>query len=86
MKMMLESKPKAVLIATFGTIARADVMAEGIAKAVKELKPSIPIVTVIRGTGEEEAIEMLKDAGLEPLSDTEDAVNKVLALVGGGAK
>jgi succinyl-CoA synthetase beta subunit len=61
-------------------------MAEGIAKAVKELKPSIPIVTVIRGTGEEEAIEMLKDAGLEPLSDTEDAVNKVLALVGGGAK
>lgn len=86
MKMMLDSKPKAVLIATFGTIARADVMAQGIAEAVKELRPSIPIVTVIRGTGEDEAIEILKNVGLEPLSDTEEAVNKVLELVGGGSK
>jgi succinyl-CoA synthetase beta subunit len=86
MKMMLASKPKAVLIATFGTIARADVMAQGIAEAVKELKPTIPIVTVIRGTGEEEAIEILKNVGLEPLNDTEEAVNKVLQLVGGDSK
>lgn len=86
MKMMLASKPKAVLIATFGTIARADVMAQGIADAVKELKPTIPIVTVIRGTGEEEALEILKNVGLEPLSDTEEAVKKVLELVGGGSR
>ncbi|MEL7567377.1 MAG: ATP-grasp domain-containing protein [Dehalobacterium sp.] len=86
MKMMLDSKPKAILIATFGTIARADVMAQGIAEAVKELKPTIPIVTVIRGTGEDEAIEILKSVGLEPLNDTEEAVKKVLELVGGGSK
>lgn len=86
MKMMLDSKPKAILIATFGTIARADVMAEGIAEAVKELKPTIPIVTVIRGTGEDEAIEILRNVGLEPLDDTEEAVKKVLELAGGASK
>ncbi len=83
MKMMLETKPKCILIATFGTIARADVMAEGIVEAVKELKPEIPIVTVIRGTGEEKARELLKSVGLESLDDTEDAVQKAVQLAGG---
>lgn len=86
MKMMLDSKPKCILIATFGTIARADVMAEGIAEAVKELKPEIPIVTVIRGTGEEKAQELLRNVGLEPLDDTEKAVEKAIELVGGASK
>lgn len=86
MERMLETKPKCILIATFGTIARADVMAEGIAKAVKELKPTIPIVTVIRGTGEEKARELLRSAGLEPLNDTEEAVRKAIEIVGGASK
>lgn len=86
MEMMLETKPKAILIATFGTIARADVMAQGIAEAVRELKPTTPIVTCIRGTGEEEAIQMLKDVGLEPLADTEEAVKKVIKLAGGDSR
>ncbi|HWQ76487.1 MAG TPA: ATP-grasp domain-containing protein [Syntrophomonas sp.] len=83
LKMMLGTKPKVVLIATFGTIARADVMAQGIAEAVTELKTDIPIVTVIRGTGEEEAREILKNVGLTPLDDTEEAVAKAIELAGG---
>ena len=86
MKMMLDAKPKAILIATFGTIARADVMAQGIVDAVKELKPEIPIVAVIRGTGEELAQELLRSVGLNPLNDTEEAVKKAIELVGGASK
>ncbi|CDX00228.1 Succinyl-CoA ligase [ADP-forming] subunit beta [Desulfitobacterium hafniense] len=83
MKMMLKAKPKCILIATFGTIARADVMAQGIVEAVKELKPEIPIVAVIRGTGEEDAQKLLRSAGLPSLSDTEEAVRKAVEIVGG---
>jgi len=86
MKMMLDAKPKAILIATFGTIARADIMAQGIVDAVKELKPEIPIVAVIRGTGEEEAQVLLRSVGLNPLDDTEEAVKKAIELVGGASK
>lgn len=86
MKMMLDNKPKCILIATFGTIARADVMAQGIVDAVRELKPDIPIVAVIRGTGEEEAQELLRSVGLNPLDDTEEAVKKAVELAGGGSR
>lgn len=83
MKMMLQAKPKCILIATFGTIARADVMAQGIVEAVRELKPDIPIVAVIRGTGEEEAHRLLSSVGLSSLGDTEEAVRKAVEIVGG---
>ena len=74
MELCLENRPKVVLIVSFGTIARADVMAQGIVEAVEKLKPSCPIVACIRGTGEEEAQRILKEGGIEPLFDTEEAV------------
>jgi succinyl-CoA synthetase beta subunit len=83
MKIMMKNDIKVLLIVTFGTIARADVMAKGIVEAIKELKPDFPIVTAIRGTGEEEAHELLCSVGLEPLTDTEEAVIKAIALAGG---
>ncbi len=83
MRLTLESNPVVILIVTFGTIARADVMAEGIAGAIRELEPRIPIVAAIRGTGEEKAAEILRQIGLEPLFDTEEAVRKAVALAGG---
>jgi succinyl-CoA synthetase beta subunit len=80
MKLCLRNQSKVILVVTFGTIARADVMAEGIVSAVKELKPDRPIVTCIRGTNEEEAVRILTEAGLEPLFDTEEAVRKAVKL------
>jgi succinyl-CoA synthetase beta subunit len=80
MELCLKNKAKVILIVTFGTIARADVMAEGIAEAIEKLKPDCPIVTCIRGTNEEEATVILKKAGLEPLFDTEEAVEKAVRL------
>ena len=58
-------------------------MAQGIVEAVQELQPEIPIVTVIRGTGEEEAWEILKQVDLVSLSDTEEGVRKAIELAGG---
>jgi len=65
---------KVILIVTFGTIARADVMAEGIKSAIETLRPAMPIVVCIRGTNEEVAAETLRSVGLTPLYDTEEAV------------
>lgn len=80
MELCLLNNPKVILIVTFGTIARADVMADGIAEAIARLRPSCPIVACIRGTGEEEAVQKLKAAGLDPLFDTEEAVRRAVAL------
>ncbi|MEN6635680.1 MAG: ATP-grasp domain-containing protein [Clostridiaceae bacterium] len=83
MRLCLANNPKVILIVTFGTIARADVMAEGITKAVLELKPRCPIVACLRGTGEERVDEIFAPIGLRRLSDTEEAVKQAVAIAGG---
>lgn len=79
MRICLENRSSVILIVTFGTIARADVIAEGVIKACEKLRPDRPLVTCIRGTNEEEAHAALKAAGLECLTDTEEAVRRAVA-------
>lgn len=86
MELCLKNHLKVILVVTFGTIARADVMAEGLVEAIKALKPTVPIVPCIRGTNEEEATRLLREAGLEPLFDTEQAVRKAVAIAAGRTK
>ncbi len=74
MELCLRNTSKVILVVTFGTIARADVMAQGIVDAIAELKPDRPVVTCIRGTHEEDAMEILRKAGLKPIFETEEAV------------
>ena len=83
MEICLKVPSKVILVVTFGTIARADVMAQGIVDAMKKLNPDRPIVTCIRGTNEKEAVKILKEAGLEPLFDTEEAVRKAVRIAKG---
>lgn len=83
MELMLKSNPKGILIVAFGTIARADVMAEGIVEAYRELKPTIPVVCAIRGTGEERAHELLQETNFESFEDVEEAVARIIELTGG---
>lgn len=78
-------RAKVILIVTFGTVARADVIAKGLSDAVARFKPSIPIVTCIRGTNEEEAFEIIRGLGLTPLSETEDAVQRAVDIAAGRA-
>ncbi|MDA3810796.1 MAG: acetate--CoA ligase family protein [Spirochaetaceae bacterium] len=84
MELCLKNDSKVILMVTFGTIARADVMARGIVDAINRLKPDRPIVTCIRGTNEEEASRILLAAGLEPIYDTEEAVRKAVSIAAGG--
>jgi succinyl-CoA synthetase beta subunit len=80
LELMMKTDPKVVLVVTFGTIARADVIAEDLVEAIKRLEPNFPIVTAIRGTGEEKVRDLLGEVGLEPLEDTEEAVEKAIEL------
>ena len=58
-----------------GAFARTDVMAEGVVKAWEDLRPNIPVFFSIHGTGEEEAIRLVKDRlGIEPFDSMDDAV------------
>ncbi|PRR72500.1 ADP-forming succinate--CoA ligase subunit beta [Neomoorella humiferrea] len=85
MQLVLEDPDvKVILINTFGLVARADVISQGLAQAIKELKPPQPIIASIRGTGEEEAREILrKEVGLEPYTNVEEAVRAAVKLAGG---
>ena len=77
---MMRTEPRIVLVVTFGTIARADVIAEDLSGAIRDLNPEFPIVAAIRGTGEEKVQELLASVGIEPLQDTEAAVEQAIAL------
>jgi succinyl-CoA synthetase beta subunit len=80
LELMMRSQPRIVLVVTFGTIARADVIAEDLAGAIRDLNPEFPIVAAIRGTGEEKVEELLAGVGIEPLRDTEAAVEQAIEL------
>ncbi|MFO7850664.1 MAG: ATP-grasp domain-containing protein [Spirochaetia bacterium] len=83
MELCLQNPSKVILIVTFGTIARADVMAQGVVEAIEKLQPDRPVVTCIRGTNEDEAVRTLERAGLEAIFDTEEAVRKAVAIAEG---
>lgn len=69
---MVLDKPgiKSLVVNFCGAFARCDVMMEGLLGAWEELKPDIPVFFSIAGTGDQEAIRMLKEKlDMDPLSD-----------------
>jgi len=68
-------KVKSLLINFCGAFARTDVMVEGLIEAWTELKPELPVFFSIHGTGEDEAIAMVKERlGIEPFDLMDHAV------------
>ena len=66
---------KCLLVNFCGAFARTDVMAEGVISAWLELKPDLPIFFTIHGTGEDEAMAMVKERlGVTPFDLMDDAV------------
>ncbi|CAA9307651.1 MAG: Succinyl-CoA ligase [ADP-forming] beta chain [uncultured Microvirga sp.] len=58
-----------------GAFARTDVMAEGVVRAWETLRPSVPVFFSIHGTGEDEAVALVRERlGIEPYDLMEDAV------------
>jgi len=66
---------KSLVVNFCGAYARTDVMAEGIVSAWEELAPSLPVFFSVHGTGEDEAVDLLRRRlGVEPFELMEDAV------------
>ena len=66
---------KSLVINFCGAFARTDVMADGVVKAWAKLKPTVPVFFSIHGTGEDEAVALVRGAlGIEPYGFMEDAV------------
>jgi succinyl-CoA synthetase beta subunit len=73
---LLLSKPgiKSLVINFCGAFARTDVMTRGVIEAIEALKPALPIFFSVHGTGDEEAIRLLKERlGVTPLATMDDA-------------
>jgi succinyl-CoA synthetase beta subunit len=73
---MVLGKPgvKSLVVNFCGAFARCDVMMGGLLEAWDEVQPDIPVFFSIAGTGDEEAIKMLKDKlGLDPLPNMDAA-------------
>ena len=70
---------KALLVNLCGAYARTDVMIEGFLAGWQALHPSVPVVFSIHGTGEERAIQLVRDAlGIEPFDEMDDAVKAAI--------
>jgi succinyl-CoA synthetase beta subunit len=55
-------------------------MVDGVIKAWLELKPTVPVFFTIHGTGEDEAIAMVRARlGIEPFDLMDDAVKAAVA-------
>lgn len=66
---------KSLVVNFCGAFARTDVMADGVVKAWRKLKPKVPVFFSIHGTGEEEAVKLVRgELGIEPYDFMEDAI------------
>jgi succinyl-CoA synthetase beta subunit len=76
LKLVLSNpKVKSLLINFCGAVARTEVMTGGVLDAWDQLRPDLPVFFSIHGTGDEEAIAMLRARlGLEPFDLMDDAV------------
>jgi succinyl-CoA synthetase beta subunit len=73
---MVLGKPgvKSLVVNFCGAFARCDVMMGGLLEAWDEVKPDIPVFFSIAGTGDKEAIRILKEKlGLDPLPNMDAA-------------
>ncbi len=66
---------KSLVINFCGAFARTDVMAEGVIRAWHKLRPTVPVFFSIHGTGEDEAVALVRsELGIEPYDMMEDAI------------
>jgi succinyl-CoA synthetase beta subunit len=71
---------KSILFNIFGGITRCDDVANGIVTAAKQIAIACPVVIRLTGTNEDLAVEILKDAGFEALTDMDEAVQEAVKL------
>ena len=70
---------KSLVINFCGAFARCDVMVDGIITAWETVKPTLPVFFSVHGTGEDEAVAMLKDRlDITPYPTMEEACAKAV--------
>jgi succinyl-CoA synthetase beta subunit len=60
-------------------------VANGIKTALEQFPVKVPIVVRLTGTNEAEAVKILREIGMTALPDMDEAVQRVVAMVGGAA-
>jgi malate-CoA ligase subunit beta len=80
---LADPKVRAILVNIFAGINRCDWVAQGVVNAVKELKPTVPLVVRLAGTNVEEGRRILRESGLDlATADTlTEAAEKVVAVL-----
>jgi len=76
--MLVETKPKAVLINIFGGITRCDDVANALVKVKEGMGLPMPVVVRLVGTNEKEGVEILRKNGLEAYQTLDEAARKVV--------
>jgi hypothetical protein len=81
--MLSNRKVRAILVNIFGGIMKCDTIAEGVVKAAREVKLSVPLVVRMKGTNEDLGKKILRDSGLPIISadNMADAGKKVVAAI-----
>jgi len=76
---------KSLVVNFCGAFARCEVMMDGLLNAWEELSPEVPVLFSIAGTGDQEAIQMLKDRlGLDPTPDMDAACRTAVEAANDG--
>ncbi|HET9664596.1 MAG TPA: ADP-forming succinate--CoA ligase subunit beta [Burkholderiales bacterium] len=82
---LLLSNPniRSLVVNFCGAFARTDVMTQGVIEAIEALKPQLPIFFSVHGTGDEEAVKMLKERlGVTPLPTMDHACRAAVEAAG----
>ena len=78
---------EAILVNIFGGIVRCDLIAEGIAAAVKDIGIAVPVVVRLEGTNAEQGRQLLAVSGLDilPAADLGSAAEEAVRLARGNS-
>ena len=84
--LLADKKVRAVLVNIFGGIVRTDLVARGIIAAARDMEISVPVVVRLSGTNEAEGREIIRQSGLQVVSETDldAAVRTAVRLAKGG--
>ena len=75
-ELMKKAKPKVIFLNLFGGITRCDSVATGVKAVITKEGIDCPVITRIKGCNEEQAKDILKDAGLITGTTLQDAAQK----------
>ncbi|KYK22550.1 succinyl-CoA synthetase (ADP-forming) beta subunit [Thermoplasmatales archaeon SG8-52-4] len=75
-ELMKKAKPKVIFLNLFGGITRCDTVARGVKDVITKEGIDCPVITRIKGCNEDQAKDILKDAGLITGTTLQDAAQK----------